>query len=118
MRIVTASLATALTLLCAAASAQDGFRRIETAQQFQDAVVGKTLRAGDTYVEVRRNRKLTGKINGEPFTGAWEWRGAYFCRTIKLTPKNTDCQLWEVNGNQHSITRNKGTGKRVIYVAD
>ena len=58
----------------------------------------------------------TGKFGGKKLAGAWAWRDGYWGRTLSTHSKNTDCQLWTINGKQHSVTRERGKGKGFVYL--
>ena len=74
-------------------------------------VVGKKLYLDKNWVTAKKNGKLAGNFGGNALKGAWAWRGGFFCRTLTTHSKNTDCQLWTVNGKQHKVTRERGKGK-------
>jgi hypothetical protein len=91
------------------------FKRVTTEEEFRTLVAGKKLYFNENYVTARKNGKVTGKFGGKTLKGAWAWRDGYFCRTLTTHSKDTDCQLWAVNGNQHKVTRKRGKGKQFVY---
>lgn len=99
-----------------AANAADGFTTITTEAEFRDLVVGRKMYLDDNYFTIKKNGALTGKFVGKTLKGAWAWRDGYWCRTISTHSKNTDCQLWEVNGDEFRATRERGKGKSFIYI--
>ena len=98
-------------------NAADNFVRISDGNKFNQLVVGRKLYLDENYVVVNKNGSLKGKFGGKTLKGAWEWRDGYWCRTLTTHSKDTDCQLWEVNGNQFIVTRDRGKGKGFTYIA-
>jgi len=95
----------------------DGFTRISTEDDFRKHVVGKKLMLDDNYFTINKNGTLKGKFGGKSLKGNWAWREGYWCRTLTTHTKNTDCQLWTVNENQHRVTRARGKGKGFTYLS-
>lgn len=93
----------------------DDFKRITTEAEFKSMVVGKKLYLDKNWVTAKKNGQLVGKFGGNALKGAWAWRDGFFCRTLTTHSKNTDCQLWTVNGKQHKVTRERGKGKGFTY---
>lgn len=96
--------------------AADGFTPITTEAEFDSLVVNKKMHLGDNWFVIKKNGSLKGEFNGEKLKGAWQWRDGYWCRTLKTHSKNTDCQLWQVKGNEFQVTRNRGEGKSFTYI--
>ena len=92
------------------------YELITTKADFDSLVVGKKLYIDDNHVTIRKNGSIKGKFGGKQLKGAWEWRDGAWCRTLTTHSKNSDCQQWEVNGNQFRVTRERGKGKQFIYV--
>lgn len=94
-----------------------GPTRITTAADFNRLVVGKRLALDGNHLTIQSNGKMSGEFSGKPLAGTWEWKNGYWCRSLTSHSKDTDCQLWMVKGNQHTVTRNKGNGKTFTYAA-
>ncbi len=88
---------------------------ITTEAAFHTLATNKKLWFGKDHILIRKHGALRGNFGGNARRGAWEWRNGYWCRTLTTHSKNTDCQLWEFDGSQYRVTRNKGTGKTFIY---
>lgn len=104
--------ASATVFLTTAAHAD--FKRLTTEAEYRSAVAGKTVVTESSTVKIRKNGRLTGKTKGgDKITGAWAWRGQFWCRTVKVAgvDRGTDCQLVEVDGNKIRGTRNQGKGE-------
>lgn len=99
-------------------SAETGFTRITTAEQFDALVVGKRLSLSDNYFVAAADGTLSGNFGGEALLGTWQWSDGYWCRTLTSHSQNTDCQLWAVSGNQHEVTRDRGNGVRFVYTVE
>lgn len=92
------------------------FKRIATEKQMRDLVVGKKLATSNGYSVANADGTMTGEFGGKKFSGAWKWSGKFFCRNGVLGGKEigSDCQVWEIDGNQLRYTRQKGKGDSVI----
>jgi len=111
----------ALTLsamLATSTLAGSGFKPITTESEFNQLVVGKKMNFNQNFFTIKKNGSLRGNFGGKALKGNWAWREGYWCRTLVTHSKNTDCQLWEVEGNQFRVTRERGNGKSFIYVAN
>ena len=94
------------------------FKRIKTEAQFREIVVDKKIYGDDGWAQAHSNGKLTGNYGGKNMSGAWLWSGQLWCRNARLEDgpeTGSDCQTWEVNGNQLRLTREKGKGRVSIY---
>ena len=112
MRIVS-HLAVAASIVLFAATGANA-KEIKKKQQFMDAVVGKKLVSGNTWVMVSADGKISGvgKDNAK-VVGAWVWNKRYWCRNVVVGDKALpeDCQKVSIDGNQVTFTRNKGKGE-------
>lgn len=115
-RVAFAGISAAIFLIAPHSLAAETFERISTEAEFSQLVVGKKLTLGKNWFVIRKNGSLKGDFNGEKLKGAWQWRDGYWCRTLKSHSKNTDCQLWEVSGDEFRVTRAKGKGKSFTYI--
>ncbi len=98
-------------------AAAQGFQRITTEAGFNQLVVGRKLSLNSNYITIKKNGIVKGRFNGEPLRGYWEWRDGFWCRTLLTHNKKTDCQIWEVDGNRHRLTRERGEGGFNVYTA-
>ncbi len=98
------------------ALAGSGFKRITTENEFSQLVVGKKLHLGKDSFTIRKNGSLKGNFGGNALKGKWAWRDGYWCRTLISHSKNTDCQVWEVEGDRFRATRERGKGRSFIYI--
>ena len=107
--ILTAAVGVAF-LLASGAEAKD----IKKQQQFMDAVVGKKLVSGDTWLVVSADGKITGESGKHgKIKGAWVWNKKYFCRNVFVGSNQLpeSCQKVSIDGNQVTFTRDKGKGE-------
>lgn len=90
--------------------------RILTEADFRERVAGKTARSDLATITVAEDGTISGVSDGQAIAGTWEWRDGFFCRTITspvLTPE--DCQVWQITEDELIITRDMGTGGKLIY---
>ncbi len=95
-----------------------GFTPIESETQFRDLALGKTLYLGDTTATVHDGGTMTVVFKGKEIAGTWEWQDGYFCRVLKSYSTKADCQLWEHDGTDFRITRDKGNGQGFVYTLE
>jgi len=117
MTFSTKAAVAAAFLACLPALANADAVRITTEAEFREAVVGKRLTIDDNWFKINKNGSLRGKFGGETLKGSWAWRDGYFCRTLTTHSKNTDCQLWLVDGKAHNVTRARGKGNSFTYMS-
>lgn len=108
------SISLALTLFTTGALAQD-FTRIDSELEFRELALEKTLYLGDTQVTVHDGGAMTVIFKGKEITGTWQWEDGYFCRILKSYSTKADCQLWEHDGTDFRIARDKGNGEAFVY---
>lgn len=122
MRIpmIVPSLILGFSLVGGAASAE--FQRIRNEEIFREIVVGKMLMVDDSiyreWLRITADGKMNGVFRKKRFVGAWVWKRKFLCRDGQLGKEpelNTDCQVFEIDGNKLRVTRNKGKGKQLIY---
>ncbi|PYG28264.1 hypothetical protein [Pelagimonas varians] len=104
----------ALMLLTTSALAQD-FDRIDSEPEFRALALDKTLYLGDTQVTVHDKGAMTVVFKGKEITGTWQWEDGFFCRILKSYSTKADCQLWEYDGTDFRIARDKGNGQAFVY---
>ncbi|WP_299925628.1 hypothetical protein [uncultured Pelagimonas sp.] len=109
--LVTAAIASAPALA-------DGFARIDSEAEFRELALGHTLYLGDTTATVHDGGTMTVVFKGKEIAGTWEWQDGYFCRVLKSYSTKADCQLWEHDGTDFRITRDKGDGQGFVYTLE
>lgn len=86
--------------------------------QFLEAVAGKKLVSGDTWLVITPDGKIEGVgRNNAKITGAWAWNKKFWCRNV-VVGQNAfpeDCLKVKADGNQVEFIRNKGKGDAVAY---
>ncbi|MEX0278905.1 MAG: hypothetical protein AB3N19_15400 [Ruegeria sp.] len=116
-----ALLATAVIVLCIAAPSADA-KDIRKESQFLEAIVGKKLVNGGTWLVISPDGKLEGVApNNVKIKGAWVWNKKFWCRNVVAGQKSfpEDCLKVSVDGNQVKFVRNKGKGDAISYtIAD
>jgi hypothetical protein len=100
----------------ASALAGSGFKRITSESELNQLVVGKKMFLDKNYLTIKKNGSLSGEFGGKTLKGNWAWRDGYWCRTLLTHSKDTDCQVFEIEGNQLRGTRERGNGKSFVYV--
>ncbi|MDE0203137.1 MAG: hypothetical protein OXK73_11970 [Rhodospirillaceae bacterium] len=91
--------------------------RIESEEQYRAALVGKKVDLGNGYAVSHADGRITGKVGNKRLTGKWAWKGKYFCRIVRLDGEKMpfDCQVQIISGDELTVIRKKGKGKRVTY---
>lgn len=116
MRRLSAVVVLASLSLIAAGSA--GAKDLRKENQFMEAVAGKKLVSGDTWLVITPDGKIDGVgRNNAKRTGAWVWNKRFFCRNVVVGQKAfpQDCLTVSVDGNQMQFKRNKGKGDAIVY---
>ncbi len=120
MRLIVLTAAMAGVFLCSAASSDA--KELRKQNQFLDAVAGKKLVSGDTWLVISPDGKISGVgRNNAKLTGAWAWSKKFWCRNVVVGDKAfpEDCLKVSIDGNQVTFARNKGKGDAIIYtIAD
>jgi len=104
-----AALASFSILVADAAQAKD----IRKQNQFLEAVAGKKLVSGGTWLVVSADGKIEGNSSKHgKIVGAWVWNKRYFCRNVFIGQNQLpeDCQKVTIEGDQITFTREKGKG--------
>lgn len=83
-------------------------------------VIGKRLVHENPaqYVLLSADGKISGSWDGTPLAGKYEMRDGFFCRTLSAGPGGAspeDCQLFILEGNKISGTRDRGKGGSFTY---
>lgn len=86
---------------------------IRKENKFREVLADKRLVAGNTWVIISSDGKISGETNGTKFVGAWAWNKRFWCRTLVVGGESVpqDCQKVTLDGNQVTFTRNKGNGE-------
>ena len=90
---------------------------LTTEQAFREAVVGKTLEFMGNTMVINGDGTISGPWDGRGITGSWEWRDGAWCRIVAIGSEERpeDCQLWSVDGNKATFTRDRGNGVSATY---
>ena len=122
-RVLFAAIA-ACGLTACMATTDDAGSDMSTARQLAtqadlDAVIGKTLtlNPGQSFV-VSADGSMIGVWDGAPLVGTYEMRDGYFCRVLTefvQGPLPEDCQLWILDGDNLTGTRDRGEGASFTY---
>ncbi|WP_240611030.1 dihydrodipicolinate reductase [Oceaniglobus ichthyenteri] len=110
---------TFLTLIFAVSATFGAPAMAETLQtvtsksQFVNLVSGRELSRFGIRLSVSPGGSIKGRAFGQPVTGAWTWKGNYFCRdlTYGATTLPTNCQLVQVGGGTIRFTSDQGAGE-------
>lgn len=114
MKYFTGLTVAALSLsLLAGPTLAGSLKRIRKEADFVAQVAGRTLTNDHGKIVIRADGTLSGKYNGESYTGAWKWSKNYWCRNAKLGNKSigTNCHVIRVGGDQLLLIRDKGKGR-------
>lgn len=92
--------------------------RLATDQDMQ-AIYGKTLtyKPGFSFV-ISQNGTMSGSWGGGSLEGTFEMRDGYFCRVLTQSPRGPmpeDCQLFILEGDSLTGTRDRGNGVSFTY---
>jgi len=99
-----------------AADAADAFTRIDSRDRFVSLVEGRALTSLGVRLVVEPTGKLAGRAFGRDVTGAWEWSGGFFCRTMKAGDRAfpRDCQLVQTDGRRVRFVAEQGEGDQAV----
>ncbi len=93
--------------------------QITTLTEFNQLIVGKMIAIADRKTfSINADGTLTGSIDGAALEGTWTWEKPYWCRTLTALHPGTDCQIWQIDGQQITITRDRGNGATVSYMLE
>lgn len=111
MKISSSGFVFTIALLTAQPAA--AWERLTTEQQFRDRIVDRTIEAPNGSFVVGSDGQVAGALGGRSFQGPWQWHQGFWCRNVRVgnQESGTDCQVWEVNGNQIRMTRDQGRGE-------
>ncbi|WP_298850646.1 hypothetical protein [uncultured Ruegeria sp.] len=111
------NLAAAALLVTGLTSVADA-KELKKQSQFVEAVTGKKLVSGDTWLVISQDGKIEGVgRNNVKITGAWVWNKRFWCRNVVAGQKKfpEDCQKVKIDGSQVEFIRNKGKGDSIVY---
>ena len=112
---ITAALLGAIAGIMGTKATAAEFVPITTEAEFNALVVGKKLHFNSDYFIIKQNGTLKGNFGGKALKGNWAWRDGAWCRTLTTHRKNTDCQIWAVDGKKFEVKRARGKGSSYIY---
>ncbi len=91
----------------------EGFDPVQERDTFVSLVEGRKLTRFGIKLTVTRDGEIRGRAFGRAVTGAWNWRGGYFCRDLywgsrALAP---NCQAVKRQGRTLRFISDRGTGR-------
>ncbi|MBL1406372.1 MAG: hypothetical protein COC00_010350 [Rhizobiales bacterium] len=92
----------------------DKFVQIQSKTKFIEEVVGRSMTHENGHFVVNKNGTWAGLFSGQSLAGKWKWKNGFWCRTIENSNIKPDCQLWQSNGSELLLIRNKGKGKAMM----
>jgi len=107
----------ALTLLLAPLAVRpamaEGFRQVRDKGDFVSLINGRALTRLGIRLAVSPGGAIKGRAFGSDVSGAWSWKGQYFCRSLYFGKKNLgdNCQEVKVSGATLRFTSDKGAGR-------
>ncbi|MEM0934384.1 MAG: dihydrodipicolinate reductase [Pseudomonadota bacterium] len=95
----------------------DTFRQVTQENEFVELVQGRTLRYPGVRLKVTPQGQIAGRGLGIPVTGAWQWRGNYFCRDLYWGERDLgpNCQAVLRNGNTLRFVSDQGSGQSADF---
>ena len=89
------------------------FVQVTDEARFLDLIEGRELRRFGIRLEVTPSGEIAGRGFGYRVTGDWEWRDAYFCRTMAYgnTEIPHNCQVVAVRGEEMRFVSDRGQGE-------
>lgn len=103
-----------LFALCMASSVHaEGFSKIDDRDRFVSIVDGRSLTRFGIRLSVTPDGEITGRAFGRDVSGAWRWRGGYFCRSLFWGQTNLgpNCQAVKVQGKTMRFISDRGAGR-------
>lgn len=94
------------------AMADEGWTRIATADEFNEAIVGRTITSGPDQTSVQNaDGTIAGTFRGKAVSGTWSFEHGKQCREAMVGEGKLDyaCNIIETRGNQIRITREDGS---------
>lgn len=111
MRALSIAIALGASLALPAAASE--FRMITDQGEFVSLVTERDLTRFGIRLEVRPDGGIDGSAFGRTVTGAWNWRGSYFCRDLFFGQQDLgpNCQAVLINGNTVRFVADQGQGE-------
>lgn len=93
-------------------SAAHAFEKVASRERFVSLIDGRALTRFGIALDVTGGGEIIGRAFGRDVTGAWQWDGSYFCRSLFWGTRDLgdNCQEVRVNGNTLRFTSDQGTG--------
>ncbi|KGK78559.1 dihydrodipicolinate reductase [Thalassobacter stenotrophicus] len=88
------------------------FEKIDSRTDFVSLIDGKALTRFGIKLDVTGQGGILGRGFGRDVTGAWQWQGNYFCRSLYWGTYDLgyNCQEVRVNGDTLRFTSDQGAG--------
>lgn len=104
-----AALGASLSVLPIAAHA---FEKVDSRSDFVSLIQGKALTRFGIQLDVTDQGDILGRGFGRDVTGAWQWQGSFFCRSLYWGTYDLgyNCQEVRVNGDTLRFTSDEGAG--------
>ncbi|PVA10000.1 dihydrodipicolinate reductase [Pelagivirga sediminicola] len=99
--------------LAPAAAMAQTFQTVASRAEFVQLISGRHLTRLGIKVGVSPEGGISGRAFGYPVTGAWERKGAYFCRDLYWGSDNlgANCQIVRISGSTIRFISDRGTGE-------
>ena len=105
------------SLAAAPAARADTFQQVTDEAEFVQLVNGRTLRYPGVRLTVTPQGGIQGQGLGIPVTGAWQWRGGFFCRDLYWGERDLgpNCQAVLRNGDTLRFVSDQGSGQSADF---
>lgn len=109
---ISLALAATTAAATAAPAAANEFRMITEQTEFVSQIASRDLRRFGIRLEVSPDGGISGSAFGRDVTGAWNWRGGYFCRDLYFGGEDLgpNCQAVLVSGDTVRFVADQGAG--------
>lgn len=89
------------------------FEKINSREDFIEAIEGKDLKIAGISVNVTPAGQIKGRAFGIKVRGEWQWRDGYFCRSLYWGRRDLgpNCQEVKVDGDTIRFTSDRGAGE-------
>lgn len=103
----------ALTFCLAMPAMAEGFQTVTDRKTFVSLISGKDLRRTGITLQVTPDGRIKGRGLGRSVSGAWQWKGGFFCRDLYWGKQNlgANCQRVQVQGRTLRFTSDRGRGE-------
>ena len=107
----------ALGLPAAAPALANDFRVITDQSEFVGLVANRDLTRFGITLEVSPDGEIGGSAFGRDVSGAWDWRGNFFCRDLFFGQQNLgpNCQAVMVDGDTVRFVADQGQGDHADF---